>query len=71
MVKMHNAALKNIPDIMVSVRQLFGIDSDLQVPAFAQKLDGVPDLDEAYRFDKNTTLAILAGAGITAVCVTH
>jgi cobaltochelatase CobS len=55
------AALKNNPDIMVSVRQLFGIDSDLQVPAFSQKAENVPDVDEAYRFDKNTTLAILAG----------
>jgi len=56
-----NPSLKRIPDIMVSVRQLFGIDSDLQVPAFSQRMDDVPDVDEAYRFDKNTTLAILAG----------
>ena len=56
-----NAALKRIPDIQVSVRQLFGIDSDIQVPAFSQRYDNVPDVDEAYRFDKNTTLAILAG----------
>jgi cobaltochelatase CobS len=55
-------SLKRVPDIMVSVRQLFGIDTeDLQVPAFSQKWDNVPDVDEAYRFDKNTTLAILAG----------
>lgn len=57
-----NAQLKRTPDIMVSVRQLFGIDTDLQVPAFSQKpYDSVPEVDEAYRFDKNTTLAILAG----------
>ncbi len=57
-----NAHLKRTPDIMVSVRQLFGIDADLQVPAFSQKpYDSVPEVDEAYRFDKNTTLAILAG----------
>jgi cobaltochelatase CobS len=56
-----SASLKRIPDIMVSVRQLFGIDSDLQVPAFSQKTENVPEVDEAYRFDKNTTLAILAG----------
>ena len=61
MTAMTSAALKRIPDIMVSVRQLFGIDSDLQVPAFSQKYENVPDLDDAYRFDKNTTLAILAG----------
>lgn len=52
---------KTLPDIMVSVRQLFAIDSDLQVPAFSQRTDNVPDLDEAYIFDKNTTLSILAG----------
>ena len=50
-----------MPDITVSVRQTFGIDSDLQVPAFSQGSDYVPDLDEAYRFDRDTTLAILAG----------
>ena len=49
------------PDIQVSVRQTFGIDSDLQVPAFSQAGAHVPDLDEAYRFDRDTTLAILAG----------
>ena len=41
------------PDITVSVRQTFGIDSDMQVPAFSQSSDHVPDLDEAYRFDRD------------------
>jgi cobaltochelatase CobS len=50
-----------LPDIKISVRQTFGIDSDLQVPAFSQATEHVPDIDEAYRFDRNTTLAILAG----------
>jgi cobaltochelatase CobS len=50
-----------LPDITVSVRQTFGIDSDLQCPAFSQPTEHVPDLDEAYRFDHDTTLAILAG----------
>ncbi len=50
-----------MPDITVSVRQTFGIDSDLQVPAFSQSCEHVPDIDEAYRFDRDTTLAILAG----------
>jgi cobaltochelatase CobS len=49
------------PDITVSVRQTFGLDSDMQVPAFSTPSDHVPDLDEAYRFDHDTTLAILAG----------
>ncbi|MGH7032798.1 MAG: AAA family ATPase, partial [Stellaceae bacterium] len=50
-----------MPDITVSVRQTFGIESELQVPAFSQDCDYVPDVDEAYRFDRDTTLAILAG----------
>ena len=49
------------PDIKVSVRQSFGIDSDLQVPAFSQATEYVPEIDDAYRFDRDTTLAILAG----------
>ena len=49
------------PDIEVSVRQLFGINSDMMVPAFSLGSEHVPDLDEAYHFDPNTTLAILAG----------
>ncbi len=50
-----------IPDITVSVRELFGIDSDLRVPAFRERGDHVPAVDAAYRFDADTTLAILAG----------
>jgi len=50
-----------LPDITVSVRQTFGLDSDMQVPAYSQANEHVPDLDEAYRFDHDTTLAILAG----------
>jgi cobaltochelatase CobS len=49
------------PDITVSVRQTFGIDSDLDVPAFSYADVHVPDIDDAYRFDHDTTLAILAG----------
>jgi cobaltochelatase CobS len=50
-----------IPDTEVSVREVFGIDSDMKVPAFSRGSEHVPDLDPAYRFDKDTTLAILAG----------
>jgi len=49
------------PDITVSVRQTFGIDCDMQVPAFSQESEYVPDIDDVYRFDHDTTLAILAG----------
>ena len=50
-----------LPDMKVSIRQLFGIDSDLEVPAYSEPDEHVPDLDPDYRFDKPTTLAILAG----------
>ncbi len=50
-----------IPDITVSVNQLFGLDTELQAPAFSQAHELVPDIDEAYYFDHETTLAILAG----------
>ena len=49
------------PDIELSVRQAFGIDSDMIVPAFSTGREHVPDLDEAYHFDRDTTMAILAG----------
>lgn len=44
-----------------SVRELFGIDSDLEVLAFDEPDDHVPEVDEAYRFNRDVTLAILAG----------
>ncbi|MBV8538466.1 MAG: AAA family ATPase, partial [Alphaproteobacteria bacterium] len=50
-----------VPDIKVKVRQTFGIDSDLEVPAFSQASEHVPDVDESYCFDRETTLAICAG----------
>ena len=50
-----------LPDMKVSVRQLFGIDSDLDVPAYAQSSEHVPDLDPDYLFNRDVTLAILAG----------
>jgi cobaltochelatase CobS len=52
---------KTVPDMKVSVRQLFGIDSDIQAPAYSAREDHVPDVDPDYLFDKDTTLAILAG----------
>jgi cobaltochelatase CobS len=50
-----------LPDISISVQQTFGIECDMQVPAYSQPAEHVPDVDEAYRFDHDTTLAILAG----------
>ena len=53
--------IKETPDRRVSVREHFGIDSNLVVPAFADRDDHVPDIDPAYRFNEQVTLAILAG----------
>jgi len=49
------------PDLTVSAREVFGIDSDLMVPAFSLRTEHVPQTDPTYRFDHDTTLAILAG----------
>ncbi len=45
----------------VSVRDVFGIDSDMHVKAFPERSERVPDVDPTYKFDPDTTLAILAG----------
>jgi len=50
-----------LPDMKISVRQVFGIDSDLEVPAYSSADEHVPDVDPDYLFDRDTTLAILAG----------
>jgi cobaltochelatase CobS len=49
------------PDKQVDVRETFGVDIDMKVPAFSKADERVPDLDENYVFDPDTTLAILAG----------
>ncbi len=49
------------PNRLVSIKEMFGVDSDMLVPAFTERDSHVPDLDEAYRFDPQTTLAICAG----------
>ena len=46
---------------LVSARDVFGIDSDLQVPALTEHDEHVPDIDPAYRFEESVTLALLAG----------
>jgi cobaltochelatase CobS len=49
------------PDRVVAVRDVFDIDSDLKVPAFAEADEHVPEVDGAYRFNADVTLALLAG----------
>ena len=50
-----------LPDTRISVRKAFGIDSDMEAPAYSQPEEHVPDIDPDYLFDRETTLAILAG----------
>ena len=53
--------IEHTPDIKLSIKQTFGIDSDMEVEAFSKKTDYVPEIDKTYKFDKDTTLAILSG----------
>jgi len=54
-------ALPDTPDTRVSIRDVFGIDTDAMVPAFKDRTDHVPAIDAGYRFDSQATKAILAG----------
>ncbi|MBR0651127.1 cobaltochelatase subunit CobS [Roseomonas terrae] len=49
------------PDTTVKAREVFGVDIEMDVPAFSVRTEHVPEVDNTYRFDKETTLAILAG----------
>ena len=49
------------PDMKISVKQTFGIDSKMEIDAFAKKNEYVPKIDQDYKFDRDTTLAILSG----------
>ena len=49
------------PDTLVSARETFGVDFDMKVPAFSEKSEYVPAIDDAYLFDSSTTQAICAG----------
>ncbi len=49
------------PDTTISVRKVFGIDADMEAPAFSKGEEHVPLIDDAYQFDHDTTLAIIAG----------
>ncbi len=50
-----------IPDKIYDVRKTFGLDIDWQVPGFATEHPNVPEKDDTYQFDHDTTLAVLAG----------
>jgi len=56
-----NLASFKTPDIKISVKQTFGIDTEMEINAFSEKNEFVPKIDQDYKFDRDTTLAILSG----------
>ena len=59
------------PDIKISIKQTFGIDTNLEVYAFSKKNELVPDIDKDYVFDRDTTLAILSGFSHNKKVIVH
>ena len=59
------------PDIKISIKQTFGIETGMEVDAFSKKSDLVPDLDKDYVFDRDTTLAILSGFSHNKKVIIH
>ena len=53
--------IEKTPDIKLSVNQTFGFESDMELDAFSEKSEYVPEIDKSYKFDKETTLAVLSG----------
>jgi len=60
-VILDESRMGGLPDLKLSVRQVFGIDTNMEVPAYSATSQHVPDIDPDYIFDRDTTLAILAG----------
>ena len=58
---MNTSQFMTKPDIKISVKQTFGFDSNMELNGFSKKNEYVPKIDPDYKFDKDTTLAILAG----------
>ena len=49
------------PDIKISIKQTFGFESEMEIDGFSKKNEFVPEIDKNYKFDRDTTLAILSG----------
>ena len=54
-------SISYIPDIKISSKQVFGINTDIRIPAFSKKSSLVPKIDNDYFFDNDTTISILTG----------
>ncbi len=59
------------PDIKISIKQTFGIDTNMEIDAFSKKNNLVPEIDKDYVFDKDTTLAILSGFSHNKKVIVH
>ena len=66
--KMTQVQFEKKPDIKISVKQTFGLDSEMEINAFS-KNEYVPKIDPDYKFDRDTTLAILAGFSFNKKCL--
>ena len=66
-----NPNLNIKPDIKLSVKQSFGIDTEMEVDAFSKKNEFVPEIDKDYKFDRDTTLAILSGFNYNKKVIVH
>ena len=56
-----NNLVELTPDIKISINQIFGIETDMKVDCFSKKNEFVPKIDSSYKFDRDTTLAIISG----------
>ena len=56
-----HGAMPEAPETQINAREVFGVDIDMTVPAFSERSEYVPDYDDDYLFDKQTTMALLAG----------
>jgi len=52
---------KTEPTKAIDIEAVFNIKSKMSVYGFAESSERVPEIDSSYKFDHNTTLAILAG----------
>ncbi len=57
----HGMDASTVPDTTIDAQEAFGIATDMVIPAFSERNEYVPEFDDAYIFDRETTLAILAG----------
>lgn len=60
-IKAKEGKYTTIPDAKYNAKETFGVDIDWEIPGFSEETANVPDIDPTYKFDPETTMAILAG----------